>query len=206
MRADVAHRVGDVAGLRDDLEVRLGLEQHPQPAAHDGVVVGEDDRGERRIGGVVGIGACANRRDGLRRAHPYETSLRLRETTDSRPIQVGDPGGEVLSAAVGGDRESVGGGRLRQVVAELPHDLRPGVGVVAAGLRTSPRALDAHRERSLADDEPQPVAIGLRQTVEERVAVRRVAERRVDHDGAAPEAVDARAPSSAYTSRLASGL
>ena len=35
---------GDVAGLGDDLELRLGVEQHPQPAADDGVVVGEDDR------------------------------------------------------------------------------------------------------------------------------------------------------------------
>ena len=43
VRADVAHRVGDVARLGDDLEVVLALEHEAQPAAHDDVVVGEDD-------------------------------------------------------------------------------------------------------------------------------------------------------------------
>ena len=33
----------DVAGLGDDLEARLGLEQQPQAGADDRVVVGEDD-------------------------------------------------------------------------------------------------------------------------------------------------------------------
>ena len=43
-------RVG-VARLRDDLEAAGALEHHPQPGAHDGVVVGEDDRDGLVVGG-----------------------------------------------------------------------------------------------------------------------------------------------------------
>ena len=43
MPAHVATRALDVAGLGDDLEVVLAVEQHPQAAAHDGVIVGEHD-------------------------------------------------------------------------------------------------------------------------------------------------------------------
>ena len=38
-------RLGAVAGLRDHAQVRLALEHEPQPAADDGVVVGEHDPG-----------------------------------------------------------------------------------------------------------------------------------------------------------------
>jgi hypothetical protein len=48
----LAERVVDRAGLGDDLQVRLGVEHEPQPAAHDRVVVGEDD-GDR-AGGLHG--------------------------------------------------------------------------------------------------------------------------------------------------------
>ena len=41
-------RLGAVAGLGDDLEVGLGVEDEPQPVAHDGVVVGEQDAGGQR--------------------------------------------------------------------------------------------------------------------------------------------------------------
>ena len=37
--------LGAVAGLGDDGQVRLALEHEPQTAAHDGVVVGEQDAG-----------------------------------------------------------------------------------------------------------------------------------------------------------------
>ena len=40
---DVASRAVHVARLRDDFELRLGVQQHPQPMAHDHVVVGQDD-------------------------------------------------------------------------------------------------------------------------------------------------------------------
>jgi hypothetical protein len=43
VRADVAHRVVRRAGLGDDLEALLGVEQEAQPLAHHGVVVGEND-------------------------------------------------------------------------------------------------------------------------------------------------------------------
>jgi hypothetical protein len=36
-------RLGDVAGLADDLEVGLGLEQQVEARPHDGVVVGDDE-------------------------------------------------------------------------------------------------------------------------------------------------------------------
>jgi hypothetical protein len=49
VRADVAQRVGDVAGLGEHLEPVLALEQQPQAAAHDDVVVGEDDRDALRV-------------------------------------------------------------------------------------------------------------------------------------------------------------
>ena len=58
MRARVAHGVRHVAGLGDDFEVRLGVEQHPQPAAHDRVVVGDDDPRQLGVRGrdlAVGI-------------------------------------------------------------------------------------------------------------------------------------------------------
>ena len=48
MAADVAPRGVDVTRLGDDLESVLALQQQPQPAAHDGVVVGEDDADARR--------------------------------------------------------------------------------------------------------------------------------------------------------------
>ena len=41
--AHVAPRALDVAGLGHDLEVLLAVEQQPQAAAHDRVVVGEHD-------------------------------------------------------------------------------------------------------------------------------------------------------------------
>ena len=47
--ADVAPGGVDVARLGDDLEAVLALQQQPQPAAHDGVVVGEDDADARRL-------------------------------------------------------------------------------------------------------------------------------------------------------------
>ena len=50
---DRAQRRVGVAGLRDDLEAAGALEHHPQSGAHDGVVVGEDDR-DRLVGGGHG--------------------------------------------------------------------------------------------------------------------------------------------------------
>ena len=52
MRADETQRVGGVAGLGHDLEPLLAVEQHAQPATHDDVVVGEDDRD---LGAPVGV-------------------------------------------------------------------------------------------------------------------------------------------------------
>ena len=46
--AHVAPRLVDVAGLRDDLELRLLVEQQPQPAADHRVIVGEHDADHRR--------------------------------------------------------------------------------------------------------------------------------------------------------------
>ena len=43
VRPHVAPRVGDVAGLGDDLEVVVRVEQQTQAAPHDDVVVGDDD-------------------------------------------------------------------------------------------------------------------------------------------------------------------
>ena len=42
------HRLGTVGGLADDLDVGLAREQHREPAAHEGLVVGDDARGSRR--------------------------------------------------------------------------------------------------------------------------------------------------------------
>ena len=36
-------RVGAVPGLADDLHVRFGVENHPEPGAHQGLIVGEQD-------------------------------------------------------------------------------------------------------------------------------------------------------------------
>ena len=43
MRAHVAAGVGHVTCLRDDLEVLLAIEDHPQAAAHDAVIIGDHD-------------------------------------------------------------------------------------------------------------------------------------------------------------------
>jgi hypothetical protein len=43
MAAHVALGAVDVACLGDDLEIRLAVEQHPQPAANDRVIVGEHE-------------------------------------------------------------------------------------------------------------------------------------------------------------------
>ena len=45
VRAHVAAGVGDVAGLGHDLEALLAVEEHPEAAAHDAVVVGDHDLG-----------------------------------------------------------------------------------------------------------------------------------------------------------------
>ena len=42
-RSNRADRVGAVDRLADDLEVVLGVEDHPEPAAHQGLVVGDHD-------------------------------------------------------------------------------------------------------------------------------------------------------------------
>ena len=39
-----------VAGLGDDLEAARALEHHAQPGAHDGVVVGKDNRDQSVVG------------------------------------------------------------------------------------------------------------------------------------------------------------
>ena len=36
-------RLGAVAGLADDLEVRRGIDEHPEAAAHERLVVGHQD-------------------------------------------------------------------------------------------------------------------------------------------------------------------
>jgi len=46
--AYVATGIVDVAGLGDDLKTGLGVQQQLQPAAHDRVVIGEDDPNRRR--------------------------------------------------------------------------------------------------------------------------------------------------------------
>ena len=43
-RRDEAHGIRPVLRLTDDVEVRLGLQDHPQAAAHEGLVVGDEDR------------------------------------------------------------------------------------------------------------------------------------------------------------------
>jgi hypothetical protein len=45
--ADVAAGVGHVACLGHDVEAVLTVEEHPQPAAHDTVVIGDHDLGHR---------------------------------------------------------------------------------------------------------------------------------------------------------------
>ena len=50
MAADLARRRVGVAGLGDHLPARGRLEQHPDPGAHDRVVVGEDDPKPWRAG------------------------------------------------------------------------------------------------------------------------------------------------------------
>ena len=45
MSAHVAARVCDVAGLGDDLEAVLTVEEHPEAAAHHAVIVGDHDLG-----------------------------------------------------------------------------------------------------------------------------------------------------------------
>jgi len=45
VRADIAAGVGDVAGFGHDLEAVLAVEEHPEPAAHDAVVIGDHDLG-----------------------------------------------------------------------------------------------------------------------------------------------------------------
>ena len=45
MRADVAAGVGHVARLGHDFEAVLAVEEHPQPAAHDPVVIGDHNLG-----------------------------------------------------------------------------------------------------------------------------------------------------------------
>jgi hypothetical protein len=49
----------DIAGLRHDLEVGVAVEQHPQAAAHDGVIVREHKRDplDRRLRGGTRIGS-----------------------------------------------------------------------------------------------------------------------------------------------------
>ena len=51
----------DVAGLGDDLHSVLGVEQQPQPGAHDRVVVGEHDADRRH--GRDHIRACGYAED-----------------------------------------------------------------------------------------------------------------------------------------------
>ena len=43
MRAGEALGVRDAAGLGDDLQARLVVDQQPQTVADDGVIVGDDD-------------------------------------------------------------------------------------------------------------------------------------------------------------------
>ena len=53
--------LGAVAGLGDDLEVGLGVEHHPQPAADERVVVGEQDARLQRDGSCRLAGRHARR-------------------------------------------------------------------------------------------------------------------------------------------------
>ena len=55
MRAGEALGVGDGAGLGDDLQRVVGVDQQAQALADDGVVVGDDDRG---LAAVRALGAA----------------------------------------------------------------------------------------------------------------------------------------------------
>ena len=46
-------RFGPVAGLLGDPQVRLAVEDRAEPLAHDRVVVGQEDPGDQRRGGVT---------------------------------------------------------------------------------------------------------------------------------------------------------
>ena len=59
MRAGEALGVRDGAGLGDDLQARLVVDQQPQPLTDDGVIVGDDDGGLVAVGplGIHGSGS-----------------------------------------------------------------------------------------------------------------------------------------------------
>ena len=71
---------------------------------------------------------------------------------------------------------------------QATHDLGSCVRRIAARRRTAPCAFDADLERRVACDHAEPIAIRRQQTPEERIAVLRIAEGRVDHDGSDPQA------------------
>src|SRR6185437_9627864 len=54
------HRLGAVTDLGHDPHVRLGLEHEPQAAAHDGVVVGQEDADPPRRDGHLYASTAAD--------------------------------------------------------------------------------------------------------------------------------------------------
>ena len=129
MRAHVAPGLGDVAGLRDDLEVLLAVEDHPQPAAHDAVVVGDHDlRHPLNLPSAVSrnrrVGRCGwIARPEPRVAHPQkETEMTL--DNRSRRIVVGYDGSPASRAGLARAAERAGDdGKVYVVHAyTLPHD------------------------------------------------------------------------------------
>ena len=67
-----------VAGLGHDGQVGLGLEHHPQPAAHDGVVVGEQDPGRQWDGHRSSLTSVPRSGSARTRRRPPASSARSR--------------------------------------------------------------------------------------------------------------------------------
>ena len=108
---DRGARGGEVAGLGDDLEAGLGVEQHPEAGAHDCMVVGDDD-GDRGHRPTVPAGKRLGKRD-CRRATIAAPNLTqspceaLDALVELRRVQQREREPEVrLERAVGGDRRA----------------------------------------------------------------------------------------------------
>ena len=70
--ANVAPGVFDVTGLGDHLEVALAVEQQPQPAAYDGVIVGDDNANPLHRA-FLGVAVALDRRNVLM-THPVNAA------------------------------------------------------------------------------------------------------------------------------------
>ena len=174
MGAGEALGVGDGAGLGDDLQPLLVVDQQPQALAHDGVVVGDDDRGLVAVGalgagarsvavavsvvmfsGTLGTYATPTRRNPGQAA----TSVRsFPQSANSRPAaprpRAGRPApGRRRSATSRPETLAEQHGRRRPVVARADHEQVGDLGLareLARGVADQERRLGARRRAATA--------------------------------------------------------